>query len=190
MALQNTGCETGRETGREAQQAPPETGAQAASQGTSWRSPSFWLGCLGGVLLLAMMGLTVCDVIGRYLFNAPVRGASELTEILLCATIFLGLGAVALGEDHVTVDLFTDKIPARFHPALQALTGVFSAVVLAVVAWRIWIYAAQIGGYGGSTMSLGLPLAPLGYFCAVATAFGGGITALLPLKRLFEHLTK
>ena len=70
------------------------------------------LAVLGGVLLMALMGMTVTDVIGRYLFNAPLRGATELTELLLAAVVFLGLPAVALADEHVTVDLVTDRMPA------------------------------------------------------------------------------
>lgn len=144
------------------------------------------LASLGGFLLTCMMGLTVCDVIGRYLFNAPIVGATELTEILLCAVIFLGLGAVSLAEDHVTVDLATDKLPERFHPLRQAITGAFSGVILATVAWRIWVYADQIGGYGGQTTNLQIPIAPLGYLCAICALVGAIITAALPLRRLLS----
>lgn len=145
------------------------------------------LGSIGGVLLLSMMALTVCDVIGRYLFSAPIRGAGELTEILLCAVIFIGLGAVSLAEEHVTVDLFTDRFPDALQPLRLALTGVASGVILAVISWRIWVYADQIGGYGGSTLSLGLPIAPLGYFCAACACVGGVITAVLPVVRLLRQ---
>jgi len=148
------------------------------------------LGGIGAVILVTMMGLTVCDVVGRYLFNAPIKGAGELTEFLLCAVIFLGLGAVSLAEAHVTVDLLTDKMPNAVQPLRQALTGLLSGVILVVVAWRIWIYATQIGGYGGSTISLGIPIAPLGYFCAICALFGGVITAFLPLKRFYKHLSR
>lgn len=147
------------------------------------------LGSLGGVLLVCMMGLTVCDVIGRYLFNAPIVGATELTEVLLCAVIFMGLGAVSLAEDHVTVDLLTDKFPEKTQPLRQACTGVFSGAILAVVAWRIWVYADQIGGYGGQTTNLHIPIAPLGYFCAICAIVGAIITTVLPLKRLMRSLT-
>lgn len=148
------------------------------------------LGSVGGFFLVTMMGLTVCDVIGRYVFNAPIKGAGELTEILLCAVIFLGLGAVSLAEDHVTVDLLTDKLPQTVQPFRQALTGVLSGVILLVVAWRIWIYAGQIGGYGGSTTSLSIPIAPLGYFCAICALVGGVITAFIPLKRFYKHMSR
>ncbi|MDA9207712.1 TRAP transporter small permease [Octadecabacter sp.] len=148
------------------------------------------LGSIGGILLTAMMGLTVCDVIGRYLFNSPIRGASELTEVLLCAVIFVGLGAVSLAEDHVTVDLFTDKMPLAIKPLRQALTGVLSGVILLIIAWRLWVYADQIGGYGGSTTSLRIPIAPLGYFCAICALFGGVVTAVLPLSRFLARFKK
>lgn len=148
----------------------------------------FILASLGAVLLLCMMGLTIFDVIGRYIFNAPVKGAAELTGMLLCATIFLGLGAVSLAEDHVTVDLFTEKFPSATEPFRQALTGLLGGGILCVIGWRLWIYAAQIGAYGGSTTTLGLPLAPLGYFCAMCAFIGGVITVFMPLKRLCAKL--
>ncbi len=145
-----------------------------------------FLGGLGGLLLVCMMGLTVCDVIGRYVFNAPIVGATELTELLLCAVIFLGLGAVSLAEDHVTVDLLTDKFPDAVQPLRQGIIGLFSGGILIIVAWRIWVYADQIGGYGGQTTNLHIPIAPLGYFCATCALVGAVITAALPLKRLLS----
>lgn len=147
------------------------------------------LGSIGGLFLITMMGLTVFDVIGRYVFNAPIKGAAELTELLLCAVIFLGLNAVSLAQDHVTVDLLTDRFPDAIQPLRQALTGILSGAVLVVVSWRIWVYADQIGGYGGSTTSLSIPIAPLGYFCATCAAIGGLITVFIPLKRLFMGLS-
>ncbi|MGI3170776.1 TRAP transporter small permease [Pseudooceanicola sp. C21-150M6] len=169
----------------------PETPARpipGAGEGAAGLGPvGIVLAIFGGVMLTAMMGLTVCDVIGRYVFNSPVRGAAELTEVLLAATIFLGLGAVALSEEHVTVDLLTDHLPKAVQPLRLVLCGGIGSVVLAVVAWRLWVYAAQIGGYGGATSTLRLPVAPLGYFCAICAGVGAVITLVLPLKRLLSR---
>ena len=145
------------------------------------------LAVMGGVLLLSLMGLTVVDVIGRYLFNAPLMGATELTELLLAAVVFIGLPAVALADEHVTVDLAVDRMPKAVHPWRLALIGIGSGVVLGIVAWRVWVYADQIGSYGGTTSTLRLPIAPLGYFCAVCTGIGAAITAALPLLALKER---
>ncbi|QEW19625.1 Neu5Ac permease [Marinibacterium anthonyi] len=169
---------------------PPGSQSDARPEPAAPRLPALRtvLALLGGVMMMSLMGLTVVDVIGRYLFNSPLRGAAELTEMLLASVIFLGLPAVALSDDHVTVDLMIDRMPAWIHPWRLALTGIFSATVLTVVAWRIWVYAGQIGGYGGATTNLRIPLAPLGYFCAACTLAGAFISLIIPLLGLWSKL--
>jgi TRAP-type C4-dicarboxylate transport system permease small subunit len=146
------------------------------------------LAVLSGVLLTTLMALTVVDVIGRYIFNAPLVGAAELTEMLLASIIFLGLPAVSLAGQHVTVDLVTDRLPAWVQPWRLAVIGAGSGAMMLVVAWRLWVYAAQIGSYGGATSNLNIPLAPLGYFCAICTVAGAFITFWLPLAQLIGTL--
>lgn len=164
------------------------TGPKTAAERSPSPSPAtlvkLVIGSIGGVMLLSMMALTVTDVIGRYVMNSPVLGATELTELLLAATIFLGLPLVSMAQDHVTVDLVTDKLPGWTKTPQLILTGLFAAVVLAIVAWRIWVYADQIAGYGGSTNSLRIPVAPLGWFCAICAGAGAVLSALAPFATL------
>lgn len=134
------------------------------------RSVDLTIRVVASALLMVMMALTVCDVLGRYLFNAPVRGATEVTELLLAAVIFIGLPAVTLDREHITVDLLTDKLALPVRRILQSLMALVSAGVLGLIAWRLWVVAAQIGGYNGTTPSLKIPLAPLGYFMAFMCA--------------------
>lgn len=134
--------------------------------------PRIALAMLCGTMLLAMMGLTVVDVIGRYVFSAPLMGATELTQMLLSAVIFLGLPAVCLDNDHVSVDLLSAHFPAFVQPLRSLVVTLISAAVLGVVSWRIWVYAAQKASYGEATNSLRLPVAPLGYLCALCCAVG------------------
>ncbi len=49
------------------------------------------LGVAASVVLLAMMLLTVVDVVARNGFSRPVRGAFEVTELMLLVLIFAGL---------------------------------------------------------------------------------------------------
>lgn len=127
---------------------------------------------LCGAMLMVMMALTVVDVVGRYLFAHPIPGATELTEILLVAVIFLGLPVISLDRDHVAVDILTEHLPRPIRAVLDLVTSLVSAGVLGAIAWRIWVYADQIGSYGGATNTLRLPLAPLGYLCALSAVVG------------------
>ena len=61
------------------------------------------------ILLFSMMILTFIDVIGRYLFNAPVYGAAEIIQILLIGVIFSAMPIVSKTNSHIAVELFSHK---------------------------------------------------------------------------------
>lgn len=142
-----------------------------------------------GTLLLTLMGLTVCDVIGRYALNAPVKGAAELSELLLVATVFIGLPAVCLDGGHVTVDLITKNMPRITEAPRLFITGVISTVVLVIVSWRLWAYGTQVAGYNLVTNNLRLPVAPVVWFCSVFTAIAAAITLVLAVMALTKRNT-
>src|ERR1700745_1222094 len=83
------------------------------------------LGAAAAVLLFSLMVLTTADVIGRYIFNWPIRGAFEITELLLLALIFAGLPLASRADEHVTLD-FIDML---FGPAGRLLLRRLSHLV-------------------------------------------------------------
>ena len=67
------------------------------------------LGAAAAALLFGLMVLTTADVIGRYIFNWPLRGAFEITELMLLSLIFAGLPLASRTDEHVTLD-FIDML--------------------------------------------------------------------------------
>ena len=61
----------------------------------------FSLGGCCALMLIGLVALTVADVIGRYVLNAPLPGAFELTELMLGALVFAALPIAAFSEEHV-----------------------------------------------------------------------------------------
>jgi len=125
---------------------------------------------LGGacaLTMLAMILLTVVDVIGRYLFASPLPGAGELTELMLVGVVFLGLPLVSLSDGHVTVDLLTERLPAWTRTPLLTLARLVNALVLGVIGWRLLIMGGMLAGYGQTSIYLRLPIAPFAYGAAV-----------------------
>lgn len=141
------------------------------------------LSLICGLMLFAMMFVTLIDVVGRYLFASPLQGATELTALLLVSTIFIGLPAVCLDEDHVTVDLVTDHLPAFIQTARRAVIRLLSAIVLFLVAWRLFAYGHDLASYGETTVSLRLPVAPFAHLCSATTLVAGLIT----LRHVFSR---
>jgi TRAP-type C4-dicarboxylate transport system permease small subunit len=130
------------------------------------------LGVIVAVLLMAMMLITVLDVIGRYGLKQPLSGAYELIELMLAIVIFTALPLVCLREENITVTILIERFPARTRQIHAGVVSLLSACVLAVVAWRLYSHAAQLASYGEVTMFLRLPRGPIGYTMAVLSALG------------------
>lgn len=124
---------------------------------TDWRGVvAKLLGGLASLFLLAMMLLTVTDVVLRAVASRPIHGAFELVELLLACTIFTALPAVFLREENVVVDV-GDHVWPRAVPVLKAIAAVASLVVLAVMCWSMYPRAKDILAFGDVTSDLSIP---------------------------------
>lgn len=141
--------------------------------------PARWLGLMlglsAGLSLLAMMLLTVVDVFGRDALAAPVPGAFELTELLMVGVIFSALPLVTAVDGHVTIDMIDVVMPARVRPWHRMCVDGFSAIVVAIIAWQLWIKAGVLTAYGEITLILEIPMGPFTYAMALLTA----VTAII-----------
>jgi TRAP-type C4-dicarboxylate transport system permease small subunit len=138
-------------------------------------------GLLGGIAALALTGLmalTCVDVIGRYLFNRPLPGGFELTELTMGALIFTSLPLVTLRRQHVRVDL-VDLLPARWQALQHALLDLVSAVCMGVIGWRLWIKAGDMARAGETTATLQITVGPLVYYMAVLSFVTAALIVLL-----------
>lgn len=137
------------------------------------------LGNLAGVVLAGIMMVTVVDVIGRYAFNRPLPGSSELTEVMMAILIYAGLPVVSERNAHISVDLFRGATSPAMARLRDTIVRVLCAAVLAVVAWRLWAYADQIRASRDVTEYLRLPQAPFAFGMSVLA----GCAALFELYR-------
>ena len=124
------------------------------------------LAILAAGLLFCMMLVTFIDVIGRYLFDAPVPGGFEVTELMLAALIFLGLPLVTASDGHVTVDLFDSLIPQRLRPLQAWLVSLLTIFAFAVMTWKMWQFAWRTYSYADTTAVLQIPYSPLVFMMA------------------------
>jgi TRAP-type C4-dicarboxylate transport system permease small subunit len=139
------------------------------------RRADLLLGGAASAILLAMMLLTVVDVVARYVFNRPLRGAFEVTELMLVILIFAGLPLVSFADEHAVMD-FVDRLlgpGARnlLRRAVQALSGVF----MFLLAWLVWLKADRIWEYRDATDVLRIAYGPFVYFMAVMIGVAGAL---------------
>src|SRR5689334_16724490 len=116
------------------------------------------LGAAAAVLLFYLMALTTADVIGRYIFNWPLRGAFEITELLLLTLIFAGLPLASRADEHVTLDFIDMLLTTRGRRLLRRLIDLVCGVIILGLAWRVLVKAGKIAAYGDTTEVLRIPV--------------------------------
>jgi TRAP-type C4-dicarboxylate transport system permease small subunit len=131
------------------------------------------LGVAASALLFCLMLLTFADVVARYLFNRPIRGAFEITELMLLVLIFAGLPLVSHADEHVTMDFIDRMLPGRGTAILvRAMHGLCAAVMF-FLTWQISIKAGRISSYGDTTDVLRIPVGPFVYFMVAMITLTG-----------------
>jgi TRAP-type transport system small permease protein len=142
-------------------------------------------GVIPGVMLLICALLTLVDVAGRNFLNAPLRGATEVTEILLVALVFLLFPRVAWRDSHLAVDLLDNVLPRLVRRIMAVVAALLGAGLFAAMAYRLWFLAERVARFGDVTPSLRVPISPVYTAMAVLAGVTAGLLLLRALGLLF-----
>jgi TRAP-type C4-dicarboxylate transport system permease small subunit len=128
---------------------------------------------VAGSLIVGVVVITVYNVVGRWLFDAPLRGVVELTELAMVGIVYLGMAYAQQQDSHITVNLLYQRLGRRWQAAVDTFAAVVGVVVVALIAWRLYVYAEVLEVGGRTTASRRIPLYPFAYLAIVGlTAYG------------------
>jgi len=142
---------------------------------------------VAALVLFLLMAMTCVDVVGRYFFNAPLDGATELTRLMMAVLVFAVLPVASWREQHVSVDLLDPLVPRRWVKPRQIVINLVAALALAGLSHRIWQLALRARDYGDTTEYLRIPLYPVVFFIALMTAVAGAALLLNAVRYLRGH---
>jgi TRAP-type C4-dicarboxylate transport system permease small subunit len=142
------------------------------------------LGWMTGLTLFAMMALTFVDVCGRYLFNAPIPGAFEITQLLLAVIVFTALPIVTGREEHVSISLVDHVLSGAAKKVQCVVVCLIGAVGVGYLSLMLWQQGERLARYGDYTAYLKLQLAPYAFLMAVFCGVSSAILLWLALRYL------
>ena len=93
------------------------------------------LNLAAGLLLLALMFLTVADVVGRSVFGQSVLGTVDISTLLLVTIAFLGLASAEIDGKHVSVTLVEARLGHRNRMVLSGIRAVLLLVLGSLIVW-------------------------------------------------------
>ena len=113
------------------------------------------------VLLMAVMAcFVVLSSVMRYAVGSPFHFTEELVGLLFCSMVFLVLPGVQFRNQHIKVDLLTDRFGPRV-TKLQRLSASGLTIVFGIAfGWKAYDYLAYVYERGAVTYIGDIPLFP------------------------------
>lgn len=103
--------------------------------------------------------LNFANVLGRYLFSAPIPWAEEVMVFLMITGVFLGAGAVTLRGAHIRMDVVVQFLPTRLERMLEVLILIAFIVTATVLIWVAYPVIAQFYAFDQRSEVLRIPIA-------------------------------
>lgn len=135
-------------------------------------------------MLLVLMLLDASDVLGRYLLNKPVKGAWEVSQILLAGVVLFAWAHTQAKGGHVKLDLFVTRLSPRAQAMVDFVTSLLGAVLFGLVVWQAAGMAMIYWEAGYIVDVIRIPLAPFQLFVSLGALF----LCLELIIEMFEHL--
>lgn len=86
--------------------------------------------------MLGMLGITVWDVIMRYIFNRPSSGVTEISQMFLIVAMTTMAHALIEGR-FINVGVFVDKFPKKLNIGFEIGMGVAALVFFIIVGTQL-----------------------------------------------------
>jgi len=125
------------------------------------------------VAMMLLTLLTVADVFGRYLFNKPIPGTLEVTELALVIIVFLAVGYAEHYNDHIVIDTVYELLPKTIKNIVYLFSSVLTFVVIILMGWQLYVYSERMlaGGYNTAVL-----VAAFGSICYALAQFSNIVT--------------
>ncbi|MEN3792272.1 TRAP transporter small permease [Fulvimarina sp. MAC3] len=143
-----------------------------------------------GTLLLA--GVSVANVIGRFLFGQSLYFAEELSQFLVILITFAGIGYAARHGRHIRMSALYDELPDAGRKALMIVIALVTAAIMFVLAWYSYFYVLSVYETGRISPVTRIPVfltlvwLPLGF---VITGIQYVLTAIANVTRPDVYLS-
>jgi TRAP-type C4-dicarboxylate transport system permease small subunit len=115
------------------------------------------LGICAIIFLVAMMMLTVIDVVMRLLFDKPVTASVEFTEYLMLFVAFLGLAWCAIKGGHIKVEIIVGRLSVRVQEIINSINALIVMGLCFFLGWMAVAESSASREVGFASQITGIP---------------------------------
>ena len=148
------------------------------------RGVSRFINKIGGGVLIAMMLLTVVDVILRGL-RMGITGTFELMSFGGALVAGFAIAQTSMDNGHVNVDILTGYLGGAGKIIVTIVTKLIGIVLFALLAWSLILKGNELYTAGEVSLTLHVPFYPVAY----ALALGSIVECFVLLGNILKTLT-
>lgn len=100
-----------------------------------------WNAQISSILLFLLVFLITLDVIGRYVFDSPIPGTFEITEVMMVFIVFLAFAYTEMNDENIRIQLIEKYISDRQKAVLDLLAYLLGLLIYGVICWQAWSQA-------------------------------------------------
>jgi TRAP-type C4-dicarboxylate transport system permease small subunit len=141
----------------------------------------------GGIVIFALVVLTVIDVTLRSVFNSPIYGARDFGSIMLLIVVALSVAYSGRTGGQVAVELFVNMAGPRVTRWIDTLMRLIGAVMIGVLAWQLVITGLEATIFGERTTTLLISYEPFFYVLAFGMALYGLVLVVEIIRLVGGH---
>ena len=131
--------------------------AAAGPTGLAARLIEYWA-LLGGIVLFAIVLMTAWSATSGAVFDRPLQGDVELTEMGIAVAVFMFLPYCQLVGANVTADIFTAGAGPRTVALLELVSALIALGFSALLLWRMYLGLLDYRKYVETTTILHVPM--------------------------------
>ena len=135
---------------------------------------------LTAVLMLVAVALNFANIIGRYVFFAPIASAEEIMLFLLVGTVFLGNSVVGWEGKQIRMDVILQALPDAVRHWLEVVADLATIAVSLILIWLAWPVITMLAEFDQRSEAADIPLV----IPQALVPIGLGLMALLVAARL------
>ena len=139
---------------------------------------------MAGSLLLAAIAINMANVIGRYVFFAPVFWAEEVLSFMIIWSVYIAAGSISYLGSHLAMDLLAAKMKPSYRAFLGILTVILTVTCSAFMVTQTARILALYSRTGEASMAARVPLV----YAHAAVLVGFALMGIVALIRVRAHV--
>lgn len=124
---------------------------------------------VAGLCMLAAIGINFANVVGRYIFNAPIFWAEEAMIFLIIWCVFLAFVSITATSEHLKMDILSTSLSKPVAGALNQFGLALGVVVMMFLSWQSFQAIAKLWRF--DMRSIALEISMVIPHAAVITGF-------------------